>query len=811
MVKDSLQKVKNHLDKFDVCIKERTFVCAVNWRNWGVSHIKGAYEEEVIPFVENLRESFKLFEIERVSYTNASGSCPKSNTRNDRIQRPSSRSEKNKVEAQHRKLKSSTNKNNHVLDCNVDIKNVALSLNFENVCLSCNECLSSTNHDACVVKYLNDIVEIFLWYLDSGCSKHMTRQHDKLINFVSKFIGTVRFGNDHFAAIIGYGDLQIGNILISWVYYVEGLGPNLFSIGKFCDSDLEVAFRKHICFVPNLEGVDLLSGSYGSNLYTISMEDMMKSSPICLLSKASKTKSWLWHRRLSHLNFSTINQLAKEGLVKGLPKLKYAKDHSCSACQMEDVGITHQMLVARTPQQSGVVERSNRMLVEAARTMLIFSKSPEDLGKLKPKSYIGIFIGYSPSKKAYQIYNKCTRLIMETIHVQFDELTQMASKQLSLGLELQTLTSRHISSGIVPNQAASTSAKPPLKNDLDMIFQSMFDEYFKPLLSIISTTISATTLPPQDTTGTSSTTIDQDVASPKFDSDTFTNPFAPLVSSSADSSSRHVERIDFEESFAPVARIEVIRIFIAYATHKTMTVYQMDVNIAFLNGVLKEEVYNPRGIFINQSKYALEMLKKYGLENSDVVDTPMVERSKLDKDPQENQVDFTRYRSMVGSLMYLTASRPDLVFVVYMCARYQAKPTEKHLTVVKWIMQVAKTRDEVLWEVHTECISLSGCCTQILWMHSQLTDYGIDFNKIPLYCDSKTVVALSCNTIQHSRTKHIAVRYHFIKDHIQNEVVELFFGKTAYQQADIFTKALARERFEFLINRLGMQSIMPER
>ncbi|GJR16772.1 retrovirus-related pol polyprotein from transposon TNT 1-94 [Tanacetum coccineum] len=129
-------------------------------------------------------------------------------------------------------------------------------------------------------------------------------------------------------------DLQMGNILILRVYYVEGLGHNLFFIGKFCDSDLEVAFRKHTCFVRNLEGVDLLSGSRGSNLYTISIADMMKSSLVCLLSKASKTKSWLLHRRLSHLNFGTINQLAKQGLVKGFPKLKYTKDHLCSASQM---------------------------------------------------------------------------------------------------------------------------------------------------------------------------------------------------------------------------------------------------------------------------------------------------------------------------------------------------------------------------------------------------------------------------------------------------------------------------------------------
>ncbi|GKA57787.1 retrovirus-related pol polyprotein from transposon TNT 1-94, partial [Tanacetum coccineum] len=326
---------------------------------------------------------------------------------------------------------------------------------------------------------LREVVQIVLWYLDSGCSKHMTGDRSQLTNFVHKFLGTVKFGNDQVAKIIGYGDYQIGNVTISRVYYVEGLGHNLFSVGQFCDSDLEVAFRKHTCFVRNLEGVDLLSGSRGTNLYSLSIRDMMASSPICLLSKATKTKSWLWHRRLSHLNFSSINHLARHGLVCGLPKLKFEKDHLCSACAMgkskkqshkpkskdtnqeklyllhmdlcgpmrvasvngkkyilvivddysrftwvkflaskdeapdfiikflkmiqvrlnatvrnirtdngtefvnqtlrdyyEQVGISHETSVARTPQQNGVVERRNRTLVEAARTMLIYAKAP---------------------------------------------------------------------------------------------------------------------------------------------------------------------------------------------------------------------------------------------------------------------------------------------------------------------------------------------------------------------------------------------------------------------------------------------------
>nr|GEV96580.1 retrovirus-related Pol polyprotein from transposon TNT 1-94 [Tanacetum cinerariifolium] len=160
------------------------------------------------------------------------------------------------------------------------------------------------------------VVQIVLWYLDSGCSKHVTGNRSQLMNFISKFLGTVRFGNEQIARIIGYGDYQLGNVVVSRVYYIQGLGHNLFFVGKFCDADLEVAFRKNTCFICDLKGVDLISGSRDINLYTISLDDMLKSSPICLLSKASKTKSWLWHRQLSHLNFGTLNKLAKDGLAR---------------------------------------------------------------------------------------------------------------------------------------------------------------------------------------------------------------------------------------------------------------------------------------------------------------------------------------------------------------------------------------------------------------------------------------------------------------------------------------------------------------
>ncbi|GKE29355.1 integrase, catalytic region, zinc finger, CCHC-type containing protein [Tanacetum coccineum] len=150
----------------------------------------------------------------------------------------------------------------------------------------------------------------------------------------SSLVMTVRFGNGNITRLIGYGDYQLGNVTISRVYYIEGHRHNLFSVGQFCDADLEVTFQKNTCFIRNLEGVDLLSGSRDTNLYTISLDNMLKTSPIYLLYKASKTKSWLWHRRLSHLNFGTLNKLAKDSLARGIPKLKFQKDHLCLACAL---------------------------------------------------------------------------------------------------------------------------------------------------------------------------------------------------------------------------------------------------------------------------------------------------------------------------------------------------------------------------------------------------------------------------------------------------------------------------------------------
>ncbi|GKC45347.1 retrovirus-related pol polyprotein from transposon TNT 1-94 [Tanacetum coccineum] len=218
---------------------------------------------------------------------------------------------------------------------------------------------------------------------------------------------------------------------------------------------------------------------------------------------------------------------------------------------------------------------------------------------------------------------------------------------------------------------------------------------------------------------------------------------------------------------------------------------------------------NPRGIFINQSKYALEILKKYGLDSSTSVDTPMVEKMKLDEDRQGTLVDPTRFRGMVGSLMYLSASRPDIdsgfalrafADVDYAGCQDTRRSTSGFVQflgdkLVIWSSK--KQKSMAISTTEAEYIALSGCC-------------GFTFNKIPLYCDNQSAIALCCNNVQHSRSKHIDIRHHFIKEQVENRVVEVYFVETKYQLADIFTKALPRERFELLLPLLGMKQMSPE-
>nr|GEV32144.1 hypothetical protein [Tanacetum cinerariifolium] len=947
--------------------------------------------------------------------TSASGSQPQGNTKKDRIQHTQSKAKKNKLEDHPKTVRPSLNNKKGVVNTKAisSVPNSKLNVNSDLKCATCNGCLFSNNHDSCVLEFISSVnariksksakkpvVQIVLWYLDFGCSKHMTEDRSQLINFIQKFLGMIKFKNDHVAKIMGYGDYKIGNVTILRVYFVEGLGHDLFP-------------------------------------------DMMASSPICLLSKASKTKSWLWHHRLSHLNFGAINHLARQGLVRGLPKLKFEKDQLCSACAMgkskkkshklksedtnqeklylphmdlcgpmrvksvngkkyilfivddysrftwvpvrciqtdngtefvnqtlreyyKQVGISHETSVARSPQQNGVIKRRNRTLIEAAHTMLIYAqallflwaeavatacytqnrsiirlhhgKTPyellhnklpdlsflhmfgalcyltndsENLGKLQLKADIRIFIGYAPTKKDFRIYNRRARQIIETIHVDFDELTAMASEQSSSGPALNEMTPATISSRLVQKPSSLTPYTTPETqssvipedveediHDIEVAYMGNDLLFGVPIPEVTSAQSSSMVSPhtivqsdhqiPQHNSkwtkdhplhniiGQLSRPVSTRLqlheqalfcyyyafptsVEPKTYKDALTqscwieamqeelNELERLEGGILKNKARLVARgyrqedgIDFEESFAPVAILESIRIFLAYVAHKNMVVYQMDVKTTFLNvdtpmvekSKLDEDKegkaidpshyrglqisQSPSGIFINQSKYALESLKKYGFESCDPVDTLMVEKSKLDEDKEGKAVNPSHYRGMIGTLLYLTDSSIALTAFVdsdHAGCQDTRRNTSGSLQfvgerLISWSSK--RQKSAAISGTEAEYIALSGCYAQIQWMRSQLTDYGFGFNKIPMYYDNKSAIALCCNNIQHSRSKHIDIIYHFIKQQVENEVLKLYFVNTEYQLADLFTKALGRDRIEFLINKLGMRSFTPE-
>ncbi|GJV92913.1 retrovirus-related pol polyprotein from transposon TNT 1-94 [Tanacetum coccineum] len=483
----------------------------------------------------------------------------------------------------------------------------------------------------------------------------MTGDRSRLRNFMKKFIGTVRFGNDHFGAIMGYGDYVIGESVISRVYYVEGLGHNLFSVGQFCDSDLEVAFRKHSCYVRDTDGV-------GINL------------------------------KFRLFVFDTLYRL---------------KD-----------------------------------MLKSLRQFACFCPCLQEQFNVEPKNF----------KSA--ITEDCWFQAMQDEIHEFDRLQVWE---------------------LVPQPDCVMIIA------LKWIYKVKLDEY-------------------------------GDVLKNK----------ARLVAKGY----RQEEGIDFEESFAPVARIEAIRIFIANAASKNMTIYQMDVKTTFLNGELKEEVYvsQPEGFVdpdhptyvyrLKKALYGLKQAPRAWMDLCDPVDTLMVDQLKLDEDPLRIPVDQTRFRSMASP----TKKHLEALKRVFQYLRgtinwglWYPKYTAMALTAYADAYHAAghqkKQKSTVISTTEAEYIAMSGCCAQILWMRSLLTDYNFVFNKILLFCDNRSAIALCCDNVHHSRSKHIDIRHHFIREQVEKGVVELYFVTMDYQLADIFTKALPRERFEFLLPRLRMKSM----
>ena len=637
----------------------------------------------------------------------------------------------------------------------------------------------------------------------------------------------------------------------------------------------------------------------------------------------------------------------------------------------------------------------------------VLNNGKDNLGKFDAKADEGIFLGYSTSSKAFRIYNKRRMTIEESVHVTFDEtnpksvvenvddVAEMLGKSLQedkdkgkednvqaphQDLPMEWRVSKNhpleniigdISKGVTTrnsltqacNHMAFVSQIEP--NDIN---EAIIDEHWtlamqEELNQFERNSVWELVPKPKDNLVIGTKWVFRN----KLDENgVIIRNKARLVAKGYNQQ----EGIDFDETYAPVARLEAIRMLLAFSCIMDFKLFQMDVKSAFLNGYIQEEVYvdqppgfknfefpnhvyklkkalyglkqAPRawydrlskfllendfergkvdttlfikkskhdillvqiyvddiifgatneslckdfsnimqsefemsmmgelryflglqihqtknGIFINQSKYCKELLKKFGMQNAKEISTPMSTSCYLDKDEDGKSVEESKYRGMVGSLLYLTASRPDIMFSVCMCARFQANPKESHLSAVKRIMRyLIGTQNMGLWypkgtdctlvgysdsdfagckmdrkstsgtchllgnalvswhskkqasvalsTTEAEYVAAGSCCAQIIWMKQQLSDFGINLKTVPIKCDNTSAINLTKNPVYHSRTKHIEIRHHFIRDHVQKGDCLIEFVETSKQLADIFTKPLPKENFFFIRNELGI-------
>ncbi|KAJ9560513.1 hypothetical protein OSB04_005673 [Centaurea solstitialis] len=851
-----------------------------------------------------------------------------------------------------------------------------------------------------------------VWYIDSGAHRHMTGHRSFLFDFVEKFEGYVKMADSRPKRIEGYGSITDGKYIIKQVRYVRGLAYNMFSSSQFCDNGYWCKQFMYGATVNTEDEDPVLVARRTGNLYTTVFRCIPQSHPqfgdlskpdnkICLLRHATKADSWLWHQRLCHQNFKDMNKLVSRGLVNyDLPILTGpiivpAAPGNSTTSVSSDAFVTESTSEATTSAQNTTTEpvvsppqnSSNEQSSEASQEPVVAQNSTPvraPVAEAAPQP------SPSTSQRSYAQVVREPRL---EVVLNIEPLRRNAGgpsggiQSSNFVVQDENDATNNQASYIIGSPSRNVQTRSSKKSDNLSLFACFLSE-FEP--SEIDQALSDPdwVRAMQDELaefernkvwrlvkrpwGKSIIGLKWIFRNKKDENNLVIRNKARLVAKGF----RQQEGIDYDETFAPVARIEAIRIFLAYAAHKNMMVYQMDVKCAFLNGVLREEVYVeqpegfvdprfpdhvyaldkalyglkqaprawyetltiyllgagykkgtidptlflrktgddliivqiyvddiifastkpelctefehtmksqfqmsmmgeltfflglqvrqcPEDIFINQSKYVHDLLKRFDVVGSNSAATPMSRSFQMDADLSGKSVDLKKYRAMIGSLLYLTASRPDIVFSTGVCARYQCDPRDSHLKAVKRILRYLKgTPDFGLWypkgssfeligytdsdhagckldrkstsgacqflgdklvswsSRKQNCVSLSTaeaeyiaaacCCSQVLWMKTQLADFGYTMNRIPIYCDSQSAILITANPVQHSKTKHIDIRYHFIKDHVEKGNIELYFVESDLQLADLFTKAFDEKRHYFLLSKLGMLDLPPK-
>ncbi|GJR07961.1 retrovirus-related pol polyprotein from transposon TNT 1-94 [Tanacetum coccineum] len=801
--------------------------------------------------------------------------------------------------------------------------------------------------------------------------------------------GNVLFGSNTKSKIIGKGTITHNSLSIHDVSHVENLSFNLLSISQICDKKCKVLFSETGSEILK-DGITIGKGIRKNGLYIMKMGNSPKDT-LCLTS--IDDTSTLWHRRLGHANMRLIQSLSSKELVRNLPKLKFEK-HFCDACNVRKQ-----------------VHESHKAKNMVSTTKCLELLHMDLFGPSAVQSYGGNFytlvIVDDYSSKAYIVLNKETIKVEESLNVKFDETSPPKSSPLvdddilendivenqyndleikeneSLNKEISNIKiSKDHPLGTVIGNLNERTLRSHVQNQSNFfsfvsfveprnIKEAIQDESWtiamqEELNQFKTNNVWSLVPPPKNQTIIGIIWVLKNKLNKNC---IVSRNKARLVAQGYN----HQEGIDFDETYAPVARLESIRILIAYACAHDFKLFQMDVKSAFLNGFINEEVYvaqplgfvdfeNPNhvfklkkslyglkqapkawydrlkaflldhlytmglvdntlftkkrnshiiivkiyvddiifgltchelcddfskimhdefeksmmgelnfflglqikqledGIFFNQSKYVKEMLKKVSLEDSKPIKTPMSSETKLTRDKDGKPIDDTKYRGMIGSLLYLTTSRPDIMFSVCLCAHFQEAQKTSHLEAVKRIFGYIKGTSHLgLWYpkgIGLETIiyvdshhagdyadqkSTSGVCTfmgccltlwfskkqtalaistteaeyvpaekayqQALWMKQALVDYDIKLDDILVLCDNKGSIDLSKNSVLHSRTKHIEIRHHFLRDNVQKGNITIEKVASEDNIADILTKPLKREPFNLL--RLGLGLMEP--
>nr|GEV14325.1 integrase, catalytic region, zinc finger, CCHC-type, peptidase aspartic, catalytic [Tanacetum cinerariifolium] len=717
----------------------------------------------------------------------------KSNQSRDKLMPNNSQGKVKKTQVEvHPRIPSVSNKMKSVTTCKDSLNSRTLNANA--VCTNFDNFLVDSNHFACVTKMLNDVnartkkptvVPISTRKPKSQANKSVATHHKKKIASKS----TNQKPQSYFRKL----------------YETTSLNHNLFSVGQFCDADLEVAFRKSTCFVRDLQGNNLLTGNRGSNLYTISLQESTSSTQLCLMTKASPTQAWLWHQRLSHLNFDYINLLLKKDIVIGLPKLKYVKDQLCYSCELSKE--------KRSSFKSKAVPSSKGRL----NLLHMDLCGPMQVASINGKKYILVFV---------DDYSRYTWTLFLRSKDETPEVLKEFLKMIQRNLQALVITkaSDYDNPDLVPQlQYVSSLADTNVlsQQELDILFGPLYDAFFNagsnPQDKQPSTNIQSTSKPSTPIyVHAKENNNDQAEKGEHLQDDEFTNPFYHMLEQVRRILSRPVQTIrqlvtDPEMCMFALTVWElidkpfgktVIKLKWLWKNKKDedQTMIRNKARLVAKGYAQEEALYglkqaprawydelskfltskgftkglqihqSLRGIFINQAKYTLKILHKHGMDKGQSIGTPMATKPKLDADLSENPVDQTNYRN-ADHARCIDSRKSTYGGIQFLGDK-----------LVSWMSK--KLNCTAMSSAEAKYVALSTSCAQVMWTRTQLQYYGFNYNKIPLYCDSQS-----------------ATEFHVTPYSTAVPSTSIL--------ADMFTKVSPEDMFKYLVRRIGMRCLTP--